>query len=87
MVQQSVCKTIKALLELEGCTDGLPVLFICCVGVVLSNNNYLGLLGSGGGSDLLNGLFWPTDFGGLDFLEYCRHWPRLNMWNQKVADY
>ena len=24
----------KALLELEGCTDGLPVLFICCVGAV-----------------------------------------------------
>ena len=68
-MEQRVSKIIKALLELEGCTNGLPVLFICCVGVVL------GLLGSGGGSGLLNGLFLPADclfVGGSteqDFLE------------------
>ena len=37
--------------------DCLP-LFTACVGVVWSN---LGVLGSGGGSGLLNGLFLPAD--------------------------
>ena len=51
-----MCKTTKALLESEGCADGLPVLFTC-VGVVGSN---LGVLGSGGESGLLSGLFLPA---------------------------
>ena len=80
LIQHSVtvCKTTKELFESEGCIDGVPVLFICCVGVVWSN---LGLLGPGGGSGLLNGLF-PADLflGGCTELDFLGVSLKLIVW-------